>query len=58
MRRERYFGGIWWWEWSAERIGRGPDSGTFTPEDKLATEVLEEYQGGPPDDPEAKVAGG
>lgn len=39
-----WFEGIWWWEWSAERIA---DPGGFSPEGKLAEDVLAEWQGPP-----------
>jgi len=39
-----YFEGIWWWEWSAEGLGIGPDEGTFSPEGKQAAVVLEYWQ--------------
>ena len=42
---ERWFDGIWWWEWSAEGLTGGP--GGFTPEGKPAAEVLAEWQGPP-----------
>jgi hypothetical protein len=38
------FGGIWWWEWSAEGLGIGPGDGTFSPEGKRAALVLEHWQ--------------
>ncbi len=40
-----WFAGIWWWEWSAERIGIGPTDGGFNPEGKQAESVLREWQG-------------
>jgi hypothetical protein len=52
MRDEEYFDGIWWWEWSAEGLY---DPGGWSPENKLAADVLVEWQGpGPPvpDEPE------
>jgi len=39
-----WFAGIWWWEWSAERIGIGPGDGGFSPEGKQAESVLREWQ--------------
>ena len=42
LRDEEYFGGIWWWEWSAEGI---VDPGGWSPENKLAAGVLSEWQG-------------
>ena len=41
---EEWFGGIWWWEWSAEGLGIGPADGSFSPEGKRAALVLEEWQ--------------
>ena len=35
--------GIWWWDWSAERL---VDPGGWSAEDKLAEDVLYEWQGG------------
>lgn len=40
-----WIAGIWWWEWSAERIGIGPSDGGFNPEGKQAEQVLEDWQG-------------
>lgn len=44
LSRLRWFRGIWWWEWSAEGLGIGPDDGSFSPEGKQASLVLEEWQ--------------
>jgi hypothetical protein len=41
-----WFSGIWWWEWSAEGLGRGPGDGSFSPEGKDAAEVLRRWQAG------------
>ena len=41
-----WFAGIWWWEWSAERIGIGPSDGGFNPEGKQAESVLKDWQKG------------
>ena len=41
-----WFDGIWWWEWSAERIGIGPSDAGFNPEGKRAEAVLRDWQGG------------
>ncbi|MCB0876435.1 MAG: hypothetical protein KDB46_09595 [Solirubrobacterales bacterium] len=38
--------GIWWWEWSAERIGSGADDTGFNPEGKEAEQVLRSWQAG------------
>ena len=43
-----WFEGIWWREWSAEGLAADGDGGGFTPEGKLASGVLAEWQG-PPD---------
>lgn len=42
---ESWFDGIWWWEWSAERLPPGPTG--FSPEGKLAEVVLAKWQGPP-----------
>lgn len=49
---ESWFDGMWWWEWSAERLD--PPPGGFSPEGKLAELVLAEWQG-PPRIPEAEL---
>ncbi|MFN8113741.1 MAG: hypothetical protein U0R51_11150 [Solirubrobacterales bacterium] len=41
-----WIAGIWWWEWSAERIGIGPDDSGFNPEGKQAEQVLRTWQAG------------
>ena len=41
-----WIAGIWWWEWSAERIGIGPDDPGFNPEGKEAEQVLRDWQAG------------
>ena len=41
-----WFAGIWWWEWSAERIGIGTSDGGFNPEGKPAESVLRIWQTG------------
>jgi len=40
-----WFAGIWWWEWSAERIGIGTADSGFNPEGKPAESVLRSWQG-------------
>lgn len=54
FRDEDYFDGIWWWEWSAEGL---EDPGGWTPEGKLAAEVLSEWQGPPEPLPDAQAGG-
>ena len=39
---QSWFEGIWWWEWSAE--GLSPASDGFSPEGKLAADVLTDWQ--------------
>ena len=41
-----WMAGIWWWEWSAERIGVGPADPGFNPEGKEAERVLRDWQAG------------
>ncbi len=44
MSGQEWFAGIWWWEWSAEGLGIGPDDGGWSPEGKQAALVLEDWQ--------------
>lgn len=41
-----WIAGIWWWEWSAERIGIGSGDAGFNPEGKQAEQVLRDWQTG------------
>ena len=44
LSKQDWMAGIWWWEWSAERIGIGPSDAGFNPEGKQAEQVLKDWQ--------------